>query len=159
MNADNLPREVRDRGGSIWVEDGQVEMEVPESFPNALIDTLKEHKPELMMLFTWPPTDAADLVAQWEDVGCPPIPLSPGLSISDLERWISPVHQLPTRNPEHIIQIRHFLLEHLPAAEVPGTNPALEGWCRTSIPFWVNELRDAEAEGDTASTDYARHML
>lgn len=40
----------------------------------------------------WPPPDAQDLLARWESQDRPEIPLAPGKSISNLERWFYPTH-------------------------------------------------------------------
>ena len=40
----------------------------------------------------WPPSDAKDLLASWESQGRPVIELSPGKSISNLERWFHPLY-------------------------------------------------------------------
>ena len=41
---------------------------------------------------SWPPSDAKELIALWESQGRPVIELSPGKSISSLERWFYPLH-------------------------------------------------------------------
>ena len=159
MNPSDLLREVQSHGGTIWAEGEQLELEIPDDFPDALIDTLKEHKTELLKMLTWPPPDAADLLAQWEDLGRREIPLAPGISISDLELWFYTLHGLPTWKPEEVATVRHFLLEHLPPGEAPQVDPLLEEWRQSSIPHWRDQLRDAEARGDTSAADYARYML
>ena len=107
----------------------------------------------------WPPPDAGDLAGRWETLGRPEIPLSPGVSISELERWLSPAYNLPTWQPEHIGQVRRFLLEYLPQGEAPDVDPVLEEWRRTSIPVWQKRLQEAITDGCTSDEEYALWML
>jgi len=107
----------------------------------------------------WPPEDAADLLAMWEELGRPQIPVPPGESISDLERCFSPLYGLPARRPEAIGEVRAFLLEHLPAGEAPESTYAMEEWARTSIPVWRKRLEEAIAAGRNDDVEYARWIL
>ena len=52
MKAADLILEVQTRGGSIWVEGEHLEVEVPCSFPNVLIEEIRDHKPEILAMLT-----------------------------------------------------------------------------------------------------------
>ena len=65
----------------------------------------------------WPPPDAEDLLEQWKAVDRPRIPLSPGISIVDLERWFSPLCSMPAREPEALETVREFLLGYVLSEE------------------------------------------
>ena len=87
MKTGNLLREVQSHGGTIWTEGSQLELRIPDNFPEALIEALREHKAELLAVLRWPPPDAANLVVRWKELGRPEIPLFPGMSVGNLERW------------------------------------------------------------------------
>ena len=38
----------------------------------------------------WPPEDAGDLLERWRELGSPEIPLSQGVGIVDLVKWLDP---------------------------------------------------------------------
>jgi hypothetical protein len=107
---------------------------------------------------SWTAPDAEDLVAQWEALGCPQIPLSPGVSISNLRKWIN-AHSHSQLSEAHLTTVRHFLLEGLPPAEVPPDDPLLEEWRRVSIPQWWRILQESIQQGDSRREEYARWML
>lgn len=48
MSAPDLIREVQANGGAIWVEGERLELEVPDSFPETLIEELRDHKAEIL---------------------------------------------------------------------------------------------------------------
>jgi hypothetical protein len=56
----------------------------------------------------WPPEDADQLIAQWNDLGCPRIRLDGGLIITNLERWFYPVGK-PKEPYDVLASIRQFL--------------------------------------------------
>jgi hypothetical protein len=107
---------------------------------------------------SWTIPDAEDLVAQWEGLGCPQIPLSSGISISNLRKWMN-AHSHSQLSEAHLTTVRHFLWEGLPASEVPSTDPLLEEWQRVSIPEWQRILQESIAGGDKRREEYARWML
>lgn len=39
---------------------------------------------------TWPPAEAADLIALWETAGCPELELVPGVVVWNLRLWFAP---------------------------------------------------------------------
>jgi hypothetical protein len=106
----------------------------------------------------WPPPDATDLGARWEALDYPEIPLSPGVSISNLRKWL--YQDWPGQCLlQQVAAIRRFLWEGLPANEVPSADPLLEGWRRVSIPEWQRILQESIAGGDKRREEYARWML
>jgi len=124
------------------------------------VEALHQCKLQLLkILTTWPPPDAADLVARWKELGRPEIPLSPGVFISNLERWLRPLHGLPTPSHEDMVRVRRFLMEYLLPGEVPQANPVLEKWRRVSTPDWRCTLQESIAQGDSDREKYARWML
>ena len=40
---------------------------------------------------SWPPEDAGDLLERWRELGSPEIPLSQGVGIVDLVKWLDPM--------------------------------------------------------------------
>jgi len=132
--------------------------------PPDFVESLQQHKAEILAILsgqptTWPPPDAADLLARWKELGRPEIPLSTGMTITDLDRWLYPSHGLPVWKPEELPSIRGYLVEHLPPGKVPQTNSVMEEWRRTSIPAWRGKLKAAMKEGRKGDEEYARWML
>ena len=163
MMASELLARAQGMGATLTVpEPNRIHIEAPEPLPGELVAALREHKAELLVLLsteaTWPPPDAAELLAWWEELGCREIPLSPGVSISNLRTWLYP-HNPQGRPPEHLTAVRGSLLEGLPSDEVPEGDPLLEAWRRLCIPKWRQKLRDAEAAGDERGVEYAAYML
>ena len=106
----------------------------------------------------WIAPDAEDLMAQWEALGCPQIPLSPGVSISNLKKWIDS-HIPSPLSDEHLATVRRFLWEGLPPTEVPPADPLLGEWRRVSIPQWQRILQESVQQGNSRREEYARWML
>jgi hypothetical protein len=129
----------------------------------ALIEELRQHKAEILAILSrqsedWSPSDADELKGIWQALGQPKIPLSQGISICNLERWLKPLSgQAPSL--ESIAQVRLYLLEYLPREESPLTDPVLEIWRKDSIPDWRRILAESIAEGDKGRSNYARWML
>jgi hypothetical protein len=107
---------------------------------------------------SWPILDATELLAQWEALGCPQIPLSPGVSISNLKKWIN-THIPGQLSEEHLAVVRRFLWEGLPLAEVPSADPLLEEWRQVSVPQWQRILQESVQQGNSRREEYARWML
>jgi hypothetical protein len=107
---------------------------------------------------SWTTPDAEDLIAQWEALGCPQIPLSPGVSISSLKKWINS-HIPGQLSVEHLAVVRRFLWEGLPPSEVPPADPLLEEWRRACTPEWHRILQESVDQGDRRREEYARWML
>jgi hypothetical protein len=107
---------------------------------------------------SWTAPNADDLIVQWEALGCPQIPLSPGVAISSLRKWIN--SQIPEQlSVEHLAVVRRFLWEGLPLTEVLPADPLLEEWVRVSIPEWHRILQESVEQGDRRRAEYARWML
>ncbi len=86
-----------------------------------LRQALTEHKAEILILLSHRhPEDALELLGQWEILGQPEIPLSPGVSISNLGEWFCSAYL-----SEHLPAVRHFLWESLPVGEVPQLSPTV----------------------------------
>ena len=109
-------------GVSVSVDRHELVLRPGNKVPSDLIPEVRQCKPELMALLShaWPPSDAAELTTAWEELGCPEIPLSPGISVSNLRRWFHPI-----TGREHMVghmeAIRGFIYEGLPIHEVrPG---------------------------------------
>ena len=66
----------------------------------------------------WPPADADELLDQWDGLGRPEIPLSPGMTIVSLETWLDVPRGVfllgnwPTAADLDVV--RRFLLEYTP---------------------------------------------
>ncbi len=56
----------------------------------------------------WPPKDAEVLLERWESMGSPEITLSPGVSISNLKKWLYPDWPGERLN-EQLDTVRDFL--------------------------------------------------
>jgi hypothetical protein len=107
---------------------------------------------------SWLPPDASDLLTRWEELGRPEIPLSPGVLISNLQKWLY-FYEAAEYPPEHLSAVRLCLWERLPANEIPATDPLLEEWRRVSIPEWRGILQESVQQGNSRREEYARWML
>ena len=90
-------------------------LEPGSKVPPELLSEVRQNKSDLVALLTstWPPSDAEELIAAWEVHGRPEIPLSPGISVSNLRTWFHPV--LPFEHmAEHMEAVRGFIYEGLP---------------------------------------------
>jgi hypothetical protein len=106
----------------------------------------------------WPPEDTRDLLQLWEELGQPEIAVSPGITISNLSKWLdADWWSEPPGN--HLAVVRRFLWEGLPAEPMPKADPLLEEWRRISIPEWRHILQDTIDTGDNRREAYARWML
>lgn len=167
MNLESLLNELSQLGGCLVVEAGKLHYRGPRrGLTASLRHAISQQKDELISLLdnettdtcVWPPPDAADLVLIWNHLGCPEIPLSPGVSIACLETWL--FLNWPERFiPDQVAAARHFLWESLPEGETPAENPLLDQWRVTSIPFWRNRLEQATWSGDSAMVKRSRWML
>ena len=162
MMASELLARAQGMGATLTVpEPDRIHIEAPEPLPGELVAALREHKAELLVLLsteaTWPPPDSEELLARWETQGCQEIPVSPGVSISNLRTWLYPDYP-QDRLAEHLSAVRGWLIEGLPALEVE-VDPLLERWRRMCLPQWREKLRDAGAAGDERGVEYAAYML
>jgi hypothetical protein len=106
----------------------------------------------------WPPEDARELLRLWEELGRPKMAVSPGITISNLGKWLNA--DWWSEQPEkHLSVVRRFLWEGLPSTEVRQANPLLEEWRRISIPEWRRILQESVEKGDNRREAYARWML
>jgi hypothetical protein len=144
---------------------GTLHVKASGPLPDELLAALRQYKGEILQLLTthseassWPVPDAQELLARWEALGCPQIPLSPGVSISNLRKWINS-HIPGQLCEEHLTVVRQFLWEGLPPTEVPPADPLLEKWRRVSIPQWQRILQESVHQGDSRREEYARWML
>jgi hypothetical protein len=48
VNVTDLIQEVQNQGGAIWVEGERLELQVPDCFPETLIEELRDHKAEIV---------------------------------------------------------------------------------------------------------------
>jgi hypothetical protein len=106
----------------------------------------------------WPPEDAADLLHLWEELGRPKMAVSPGITISNLGKWLYADwwSEQPRKN---LAVVRRFLWEGLPAEQVPKADPLLEEWRRIGVPEWRRILQESVEKGDNRREVYARWML
>ena len=64
----------------------------------------------LAMERSWPPADAEELTAAWLELGSPPIPVSPGVTIISLHKWFQPQPGGVLRQV-HLAAVRVFICE------------------------------------------------
>ena len=167
MNLSDLLAEVGRSGGCLAVEAGTLHYRGPRrGLTPALRYAISQKRDELLSflsrrdsaIYSWPPQDAAELVFKWNHLGRPQIPLSPGVSIANLESWLC--SNWPEELvPDQVAAVRHFVWESLPEAEVPAENPLLDAWRTTAIPFWQDRLMRATKSGDLDAVRKARWML
>jgi hypothetical protein len=162
MTATEVLDRLEELGVTAWVYGEKVRLQPGSKVPSELMAEVRHHKADLLTLLaaepaepSWPPADAAELLDRWEELGCREIPLSPGVTISDLRVWLFPGYP-QDRPAEHLASVRGQLLEGLPAEEVPEADPFLEQWRLMCLPFWRKKLESAE---DEWSTDFANMML
>lgn len=167
MNLSELLAEVRRSGGCLAVEAGKLHYRGPKrGLTPELRRAISHQKDELLSVLShkvsdarfWPPQDAIELVAKWNQLERPQIPLSPGVSIADLERWLRS-GEWEDRVSDQVSMVRRFLWEGLPKIEVPVADPLLEEWVRISIPEWRRILVESSDKGDGRRAKYARWML
>jgi hypothetical protein len=126
-----------------------------QRYPGVTPKRLGAASPEIP---SWLPPDTSNLLTRWGELGLPEIPLSPGVAISNLQKWLY-LYGPAEHPPEHLSAVRRFLWEGLPPAEVPQADPLLEEWRRTSIPQWQRILQESNDKGDSRRGEYARWML
>ena len=165
MDAIAIIEQLHDLGITIESNGPKIRLEPGSKVPAVLLDEVRRNKASLMTLLSrsadpapWPPPDSEELIARWKDLGCPRIPLAPGISVSDLHTWFYS-ESLGDRHVKHLAAIRGFLLEGLYPCEVPRADPLLEEWRRTSLPFWKRRLVEAQAACDARAIGRAKWML
>ena len=107
-------------GVSVSVDREELVLRPGSKVPPELLIEVRQHKRDLLALLapTWPPTDAEELITVWDELGCPEIPLSPGIAVSNLRTWFHPA--LPAKHmAEHMVAVTGFIYEGLPAWEIP----------------------------------------
>ena len=48
MTVNELLRDVQDHGAVVWADGERLELEIPEDFPDNLINAVKEHKTKIL---------------------------------------------------------------------------------------------------------------
>ena len=167
MNLSDLLAEVRRLGGCLAVEAGKLHYRGPRhGLTPELRHAISQQKDELLSALghedsnacCWPPQGAEELIAKWNQLELPQIPLCPGVSIAYLETWLCSDWR-EYRVCDQVGVVRRFLWEGLPKTEVPAANPLLEKWLRVSIPEWRRILIESTDKGDNRCAEYARWML
>ena len=79
-------------GVSVSLDHDELVLRPGSKVSRAVLAEVRHHKDDLVALLTpmWPPPDADGLISAWNELDRPEIPLSPGVSISDLAVWLQP---------------------------------------------------------------------
>ena len=87
-----LLEQLRSCGVSVSLDHDELVLRPGSKVPDDVLAEVRHHKADLVALLTpiWPPTDADGLISRWNELDRPEIPLSPGVSISDLAVWLHP---------------------------------------------------------------------
>ena len=167
MNLSDLLAEVNRCGGCLAVEAGKLHYRGPRrGLTPALRHAISQKREELLSTLSrgdsatrfWPPQDAGELIFEWNHLGRPQKPLSPGVSIANLETWLCS-RWWEERPSDQVAVVRRFLWEGLPESEVPEENLLLEEWRKTAISSWRHRLAEATGSGDFGTVRRARWML
>ena len=129
--------------------------------PLIFVESLAHRKAEVLEILSASEQlpDHSGLIDTWKLLRCPRVPLSHGIDITDLPRWLNPWDRSAAPSSENVAKVWAYLLEYLPPGEVAEINPLLEEWRRSSIPMWRANLREAMAEGRKGDETYCRWML
>ena len=105
-----LLEQLRFRGVSVFVDHDELVLRPGSKVPRDLLAEVRHHKADLMALLTpmWPPPDADGLISAWNELDRPEIPLSPGVSISDLAVWLQPAIPIE-HTAEHLEIVRRVI--------------------------------------------------
>ena len=89
MDAVAVLNRLSELGITVRTDGVMVLMELGSRVPPDLKDAVRQNKPEIMALVSsaWPPPDAEELINMWDELGFPEIPLSPGITVSNLRIW------------------------------------------------------------------------
>lgn len=133
--ADEILEQLQSCGVSVRLDRGDLVLRPGSKIPDGLLEEVRQYKPDLVELLssTWPPGDAEELIAAWDELGCPEIPLSPGITVSNLRTWFQPMATIEHMQG-HMSVVRGFIYEGLPACELPA-------------PFTIPGLFETDAGG------------
>ena len=105
-----LLEQLRSGGVSVFVDQDELVLRPGSKVPDDVLAEVRHHKADLVALLTpiWPPTDADGLISRWNELDRPEIPLSPGVSISDLAVLLHPA--IPIEHmAEHLELVRRLI--------------------------------------------------
>ena len=105
-----LLEKLRSCGVSVSLDHHELVLHPGSKVPEDLLAEVWHHKADLVALLTpiSPPTDADGLISRWNELDRPEIPLSPGVSISDLAVWLHPA--IPIEHmAEHLELVRRLI--------------------------------------------------
>ena len=105
-----LLEQLRSGGVSVSLDHDELVLRPGSKVPDDVLAEVRHHKADLVALLTpiWPPTDADGLISRWNELDRPEIPLSPGVSISDLAVWLHPA--IPIEHmAEHLEIVRRLI--------------------------------------------------
>ena len=125
MGGQTIMNQARQLGINLRVVGDRIRYRPKSAATPSFVAGLRQHKNEILgILFTedtWPPSDAVDLLARWEKLGRPEIPLSPGVLVTNLGTWFHPA--LPCEHmEEHLKAVRGSIYEGLPTCEATDTS-------------------------------------
>ena len=97
-------------GVSVSLDHDELVLRPGSKVPDDVLAEVRHHKADLVALLTpiWPPTDADGLISRWNELDRPEIPLSPGVSISDLAVWLHPAIPIE-HTAEHLEIVRRVI--------------------------------------------------
>ena len=105
-----LLEQLRSCGVSVSLDHDELVLRPGSKVSRDLLAEVWHHKADLVALLTpmWPPPDADGLISAWNELDRPEIPLSPGVSISDLAVWLHPA--IPRDHmAEHLEIVRRLI--------------------------------------------------
>ena len=105
-----LLEQLRSGGVSVSLDHDELVLRPGSKVPDDVLAEVRHHKADLVALLTpiWPPTDADGLISRWNELDRPEIPLSPGVSISDLAVWLQPAIPIE-HTAEHLEIVRRVI--------------------------------------------------
>ena len=106
-----LLEQLRSGGVSVSLDHDELVLRPGSKVPDDVLAEVRHHKADLVALLTpiWPPTDADGLISRWNELDRPEIPLSPGVSISDLAVWLQPA--IPIEHTAEQLEIVRRLIK------------------------------------------------
>ena len=106
-----LLEELRSCGVSVSLDHDELVLRPGSKVSRDLLAEVRHHKADLVALLTpmWPPPDADGLISAWNELDRPEIPLSPGVSISDLAVWLQPA--IPIEHTAEQLEIVRRLIK------------------------------------------------
>ena len=105
-----LLEQLRSCGVSVSLDHDELVLRPGSKVSRDLLAEVRHHKADLVALLPpiWPPTDADGLISRWNELDRPEIPLSPGVSISDLAVWLHPAIPIE-HTAEHLEIVRRLI--------------------------------------------------